>query len=260
VPARPQLRTVSAPASAPAHLRCLQVGLADGARTSLHVAEHDLARTEVRVVRFAHPTPLAAWCAAEGVDEAIVGGFFVRPGGTPLGELRTRGIVRPSVAFDPPWGGIRACVHSVGGTLEIARRPDLHGEPRGDLLQAGPLLVADGRACTAGDPEGFSAGASQFDSDITAGRYPRAALALTRRGRLLAVAADGRADGDAGLTMDELAEALVALGAVRAINLDGGGSTSLVCGGELRNVPREEHGIELVGGRPVATAIAFTPR
>ena len=38
---------------------------------------------------------------------------------------------------------------------------------------------------------------------------------------------------------------MVALGAVSAMNLDGGGSTSLVCGGRLRNVPREEHGVVL---------------
>ena len=184
----------------------------------------------------------------------------MRPGGVPLGELRTNGIERPSVPFDAPWDAHRACVHARAGAVRIARRADLPDRPAGDLLQAGPLLVQDGRTCTAGDPEGFSAGAAQFDSDITVGRYPRAALAVTRRRRLLAVAGDGRADDDAGLTLDELAEALVALGAVHAINLDGGGSTSLVCGGALRNVPREEHGIELEGGRPVATALTFTSR
>jgi exopolysaccharide biosynthesis protein len=74
------------------------------------------------------------------------------------------------------------------------------------------------------------------------------------------VACDGRADDEAGLRLGELAEALVALGARSALNLDGGGSTSLVCGGRLRNVPREEHGVALAGGRPVSTAIAFTRR
>jgi exopolysaccharide biosynthesis protein len=47
---------------------------------------------------------------------------------------------------------------------------------------------------------------------------------------------------------------------VRALNLDGGGSTSLVCGGRLRNVPREEHGVVLSGGRPVSTAVVLTTR
>ena len=69
-----------------------------------------------------------------------------------------------------------------------------------------------------------SAGAHQFDSDITTGRYPRAALALTPE-RILAVACDGRSRADAGLRLDELAGLLAGLGAAEAINLDDGGST-----------------------------------
>ena len=109
------------------------------------------------------------------------------------------------------------------------------------------------------DPEGFSSASGQFDSDITAGRYPRAALGIGLMG-LIAFVCDGRGDADAGLTMGELATAMIALGAERAINLDGGGSASLVLGGELVNEPREEHGMALAGGRPVSTAIAFEPR
>jgi exopolysaccharide biosynthesis protein len=60
--------------------------------------------------------------------------------------------------------------------------------------------------------------------------------------------------------MAEPAAAMVGLGAERAINLDGGGSASLVVGGALVNTPREEHGIELIDGRPVATVLHFAPR
>jgi hypothetical protein len=142
------------------------------------------------------------------------------------------------------------------GRLQIARRDALPAEPVGDLLQAGPLLLAGGEIALDGDAEGFSAGSRQFDSDITQGRYPRAALAVAGD-RILAVACDGRADREAGLTLAELAAALRDLGASDAINLDGGGSTSLVCGGRLRNRPREEHGIVLQGGRPISTALVF---
>jgi hypothetical protein len=81
--------------------------------------------------------------------------------------------------FDPPWGDLRACVQISGGQVRIARRDQLGPAPTGDLLQAGPLLVTEGRvASRAGeDVEGFSGAAHQFDSDITVGRDPRAALA-----------------------------------------------------------------------------------
>jgi hypothetical protein len=242
------------PVALPAHVERVRLR----AGTTLHVARYDAATTAVRVVRLPRPQPLAAFCRARGLDEALIGGFFVRPGGAPLGELRTRGIVRASVPFAAPWGAVRACVHVHRGRVTIARRDELAAAPRGDLLQAGPLLVRHGHP-VGGDAEGFSAGAAQFDSDITAGRYPRAALALAP-GALLAVACDGRADDEAGLTLSELAEALVELGAHTALNLDGGGSTSLVCGGALVNTPREEHGVTLPGGRPVSTALVFRAR
>jgi hypothetical protein len=256
-----RLRSPLASAAArPRHLRPLRLDLSDGAATTLHVATYDLRRTLPSVVRLAQPAPLERWCREHRVAEAIVGGFFVRPGGMPLGELRTSGIARSTEPFEAPWDGVRACLHVAGGRVALARRDELPAEPQGDLLQAGPLLVHDGVACADGDAEGFSAGRSQFDSDITAGRYPRAALALAAGHRMLAVACDGRADDEAGLTLGELGEALVALGVRCALNLDGGGSTSLVCAGRLRNVPREDHGIVLAGGRPVSTVVAFTPR
>jgi Phosphodiester glycosidase len=237
-----------------------RVTLADGAATTVHVARHDLARTALRVVLLPRPRPLLEWSASTRTPEAIVGGFFVRVTAEALGEVRTGGVRRPSVPFDAPWGGMRACVHSDGGRPEIVRRHELPPAPRGDLLQAGPLLVRDGARAIApdADVEGFRVAAHQFDSDITDGRHPRAALAIAGD-RLLAVASDGRARGEAGLTLTELADLLLGLGAEQAINLDGGGSTSLISGGSLRNHPRELEGAPIPGGRPVVTAIAFDP-
>jgi hypothetical protein len=241
------------------HLRRERLLLADGAKTTLYVARYDLRRFAPRVVRLPQPAPLEAFCHANGFDEALVGGFYERPDLVPLGELRTGGVARRHVPFAAPFDAIRATLAIDGDAVAIARRDDLPAQLRGDLLQAGPLLVRGG-AVVRGDDEGFSAASHQFDSDITAERHPRAAIGITRRGELLAVACDGRADDEAGLQIDELAEAMAALGAVQAMNLDGGGSTSLICGGRLRNVPRESHGISLPGGRAVATAIVFRRR
>src|SRR4051812_11293344 len=242
----------------PAYRSRPRLTLAAGATTTLYVARYDLPAARVRVVRLTPAERLVSWCRRRGVEGAIVGGFFVRPDGAALGELRTRGMLRRTLPFEAPWDATRACLHTQGGKVTIAPRDELPADPRGDLLQAGPLLVHGGVPVVEEgvDTEGFSAASQQFDSDITVGRYPRAALGLARR-HLLAVACDGRADDEAGLTLREFAEALAALGAETALNLDGGGSTSLVCGGVLRNVPREEHGIPLAGGRPVTTALVL---
>jgi exopolysaccharide biosynthesis protein len=107
------------------------------------------------------------------------------------------------------------------------------------------------------DPEGFSRGAAQFDSDITVGRYPRCALGVGD-GELLAVCCDGRRSGvDAGLDLVELARLMISFGAREAINLDGGGSATLVHHGHLLNRPYSEEDQPAPESRPVVTALLF---
>jgi len=162
-----------------------------------------------------------------------------------------------SVPFDSPWDACRSCIAIDGGEVEIAPRGMLPSRPRGDLLQAGPLLVLRGKVLAGTrDNEGFSAGAHQFDSDLSAGRHPRAAFGIARD-RFIAVVCDGRSMRDAGMTLAELGALMAELGADAAINLAGGGSASLVCGGHLQNRPRDEDGVALLGGCPVASALVF---
>jgi hypothetical protein len=252
------VRTLTSPQTATRAYQRLELELADGRKTTLHVASFDRLATRARVVSLGRDATLLRSARERGWRDAIVGGFFVRPGGVPLGELRIGGRPQPAIPFAEPWDRRRACVHVSGASVRIALRPELASEPAGDLLQAGPLLVRDGLPVfnPGADAEGFSAAAHQFDSDITRGRYPRAALGVAPD-RLLAAVGEGRSSSEAGLTLSELAVAMAELGARTAINLDGGGSASLLYGGRLRNRPREEHGIEILGGRPISTAILF---
>jgi Phosphodiester glycosidase len=236
----------------------LRLGLDDGRSTTAHIVRFPRAGTRAALVAFPRPRRLVEWCRESGTLHAVVAGFFVRPAGRPLGELRIDGVMRDHEAFAPPWGGRRGCVALKDGVVEIDSRVNLP-DSGGSLMEAGPLLVRDGLSIIDGvpDPEGFSSGSEQFDSDITKGRYPRAALGVSDH-ELIALACDGRAPDEAGLTLAELAETMAALGSRRAINLDGGGSTSLLFDGVLRNVPREEHGVRIAGGRPIATALCFS--
>jgi hypothetical protein len=250
------LQPLGTPASTIARERIL---LPDGAQTTVYVAAYELERYELKVA-LTRNRQLAAYCAKRGVGDAIVGGFFTRPDTAPLGEVRTRGMVRAHTPFDPRFAAERSCLH-VNGRPAIAPRGELPASPRGDLLQAGPMLVRDNRPVydRGEDPEGFSAGAHQFDSDITAERHPRAALGLTRT-HALAVVCDGRSRHDAGLTLEEFARVLAGMGAETALNLDGGGSTTLIAGGRLRNRPRKSFNTPEPGGRAVATAVLFMSR
>jgi hypothetical protein len=225
--------------------------------TTVYLVRHPITRTRVSVLRFEQPTRLDQWCAATGHPEAMVAGFFVRDPYRPLGEARIGG---EPLAYEPvaePWAQARACLH-VDGAVRMAPRGQLAETPAGDLLQAGPLLVHDGRSAIDGsDREGFSAGAGQFDSDITVGRYPRCALGVGD-GELLAVCCDGRRTGvDAGLELGELARLMVSFGAREAINLDGGGSATLIHRGHLLNRPYSNYDQPAPESRPVITALLF---
>ena len=161
-----------------------------------------------------------------------------------------------------PYAARRGSVLIDDGAVQLVERDAAPPEPPGDLVQAGPLLVLDGTIVFDADDdrEGFSAGAGQFDSDISDGRYPRAALGVSSES-LVTVACDGRRSNvDGGLSMLELAEVMVELGAESAINLDGGGSTTLVHRGHLLNRPYSSQDQPAPESRPVVSALAFEPR
>src|SRR6266540_1288436 len=136
-----------APAGAPAV--ALRVSLGGGEGTTVHIAAYAIERVSVRAVAFDRPEPLLSWCRRNAVAEALVGGFFTRPQGEPLGELRIGGEGIRSVPFASPWDRLRSCIHVDDGRIAIAPRAELPRHPPGDLLQAGPLLVREGRSVIA---------------------------------------------------------------------------------------------------------------
>jgi exopolysaccharide biosynthesis protein len=236
-----------------------RIGLADGAETTVYVVVHPRRATRVRVTCFEEAERLDRWCAASGRPEAIVAGFFGRDPWRPLGEVRIDGRLVTHEPIDAPFGRARSCVYvEPDGAVLLAPRREIAAAPVGDLVQAGPRLVAGGRVVVGDDDrEGFSAGAGQFDSDITAERHPRCELGVNED-ELFAVCCDGRRTGvDAGLDLAELARLLLSLGATDAINLDGGGSATLVHRGHLLNRPYSS--IDQAGpeSRPVVTALLF---
>jgi hypothetical protein len=237
--------------------------LADGEVTTVYAVRHPVVSTRVRVVHFPRPEHLDVWCVANGIDEAVVGGFFLRDPYRPLGELWIDGRQAPHEPVADPHGPRRgSVVVDHDGAVRLVERAAAPSTPAGDLLQAGPLLVAGGEIVfdAEADREGFSAGAGQFDSDITDGRYPRAALGLSGDS-LVAVACDGRRSNvDGGLSMHELAEVMVELGTESALNLDGGGSTTLVHRGHLLNRPYSSQDQPAPASRPVVSALTFEQR
>ena len=91
-----------------------------------------------------------------------------------------------------------------------------------DIVGAGPRLVASGRVEITTERESML---PTFATD----RHPRTAIGLLADGRALLMVVDGRQPSlSVGMSLEELAQLMLEFGAVDAINLDGGGSTTMV--------------------------------
>lgn len=128
------------------------------------------------------------------------------------------------------------------------------GDPRWDAIRqaigGGPRLLSRGQFAA-----GTFAGFEGFPETLTNRRHPRTAIGVLDDGRIILLVVDGRRPSHSlGMTLLELAAALRRLGAVEAMNLDGGGSSVLVVGGRAVTVPSEE-----TGERPVADALVVLP-
>lgn len=111
-----------------------------------------------------------------------------------------------------------------------------------NVIGGGPFLVKDGKPFVPYQAEGFTDGFAK-------NKHPRTAIGRSRNGDIWIVVVDGRQTASAGMALTDLADYFVKLGCYEAINLDGGGSTTLNLAGLTVNRPSE--GSE----RPVANAL-----
>lgn len=84
-------------------------------------------------------------------------------------------------------------------------------------------------------------------------RHPRTAVAKLKDGKFLMMTVDGRSESSGGLGLQDLAEYLLSLGAVDAMNLDGGGSTTMFLDGRVVNSPSDKEGERKVGDAILVT-------
>lgn len=100
-----------------------------------------------------------------------------------------------------------------------------------DAIGAGPALLKDGDVYITTDAEVL------FGTSIPK-VHPRTAAGLSADGELILMVVDGRQPVSRGVSLEELAVLMRDVGAVDALNLDGGGSSTLVVKGVLLNRPQ----------------------
>lgn len=206
------------------------------------IAEYDSTESE--------PTLEAVLAAAnekkrEGQVEYTMRKALVRYLGVPRVNERLRCVVMrldTGTVVVPAYGAVLSFGRDVpdselprrGDTLSLMFRTNVHDKVPFEFAVGGtPRLVRNGKAAHEASVEGSTA--RRFIS----GNLSRTAIGVDKTNSVLyLVSVDGthRANGTRGMTLAELAEIMGALGAYNAMNLDGGGSVSMVVGG--RNVVR----------------------
>lgn len=134
---------------------------------------------------------------------------------TTNGEFKSRvnGVIRE----------VKGNIEIIGWNKEIEAN---YKKNKGTVLASGPIMVDNGRISDW----------SKCDKKFIETRHPRSAIFTKKNGTIVFLTVDGRSEGNAaGMSIPELAYLAKILGAEDAINLDGGGSTTLWLKGAPEN-------------------------
>lgn len=110
-------------------------------------------------------------------------------------------------------------------------------------IAGGPALIQNGTIKVSNNEERMFTGKAIND------KHPRTAMGYTADGKLIILVVQGRMPGVAeGASLTQLAKLLLDLGCVEALNLDGGGSSSMLVNGRETIKPSDKEGQRAVPG------------
>lgn len=222
-------------------------------KQSLNLVEVWLDSTEADLqIGFVQDTLALTSTLAEqaGADIAINGSFFDTRAGGSVVFMRVNGEViaggAPNRQLYTENGGV---AWNLPNEPVIMKRPKegWAEAPYENVLTSGPMLIA-------------ADSIQSFNNDsFNQNRHPRTAVATTDNNRLLLLTVDGRSFQGYGMTIPETAELLDSLGANFALNLDGGGSTTMWIRGKsennIVNYPSDNLEFDRGGERKVSNAL-----
>ncbi|MCI2082778.1 MAG: phosphodiester glycosidase family protein [Bacteroidales bacterium] len=126
-----------------------------------------------------------------------------------------------------------------------------------EAIGGGPMVVKNGE-----DVADVNYWKEVLDEGGTAGLYrePRTAVGATSDGKIIVMVCDGRTqNGSSGFTLSEMARKFISLGAVAAVNLDGGGSSTFVSrDGTVLNRPSDSGTNIEISERNVSTVVVIS--
>ncbi|USK38671.1 phosphodiester glycosidase family protein [Cytobacillus firmus] len=176
----------------------------------------------------------------------------------PGGEIPSDGSVLAGTGEAAQWLEVHA---QAGMKIQVKNEVRADEEPMpfeeaAGIINGGPRLLEEGKIFINAAAEGFHLEDNpEFYYRFGEKRHPRTLAGIKADGTLLFVTIDGRAPGiSVGASFEESARIMKSMGAVHALNLDGGGSTSMTIRDTLVTRPSDS-----TGERPIADAILLLP-
>jgi len=213
----------------------------------------------------ARETVAALAARRSGAIAAINAGFFSLETGKPTSFLKTDGRVvsgtsrpRGAVGINDRGGVTTLLFDRVAVASPPDKRPEykplLSSTPRDwsrvpHAISGAGLLLLGGREFTDWTDERIAAG-------FATTRHPRTVIGTDAKRAIWLITVDGRSPSRSlGMSFAELQRLSKRLGLRSALNLDGGGSTTMWVGGQIVNHPSDPE-----GPRKVSDAILVVPR
>jgi Phosphodiester glycosidase len=199
--------------------------------------EHtDTAGNGVEWVLRGDPLKVVSMRADAGSTPIPADGFVLSFGGLELPAELKRLTPDTTVTLDTHWTTVNGLESERISTAD-------------HVVNGAGLLRVKGRQITAWDAERLSG------PNFINMRHPRTVIGLDRRGDIWLVVVDGRQPSSAGMAFSDLQRLADRLQLTDALNLDGGGSTTMVVQGKVVNRPSDAK-----GPRAVSDAIGVTVR
>lgn len=158
-------------------------------------------------------------------------GFIIHEGKVVYDQKNNEDIQQDTVAFTEK-GMLIVGMHSISQLKELGVK---------EAVSFGPPLIVNGKPTISRGDGGW-------------GIAPRTAIGQRETGEVLMLVIDGRSLGSFGATLKDVQDILLNFGAVNAVNLDGGSSTTMFYNGKVINKPSDK-----LGERTVPSAFLVMP-
>jgi exopolysaccharide biosynthesis protein len=184
---------------------------------------------------------------------AINGGFFKEGSdlaGKPAGLLKIDGVV----ISEPSKDRVSIAIKNERRRTYVSFAHGSNNDPAAkrfisaaeDITNGVPQLIKNGKVDLTWEQE-------KTNLRFVETRHPRTAVAKLKSGKFLMVTVDGRSESSGGISLFDLADYLLSLAATDAMNLDGGGSSTMYLDGRVVNHPSDPTGERKVGDAILVT-------